>query len=184
MCFLGKRIPTVKRQDSLKPVLIVLSPVGQRKLPLPVISLCQPDNEVTAAAAPDTFISLSVDLSGFTNTMADSHNTWWERQGILSLLNQLICFAQGQKWIGPWLHVFLSLPSFRPKLLWHLEFFQLEGTETSERVSLIRILWVHITGNLQVEQAPGALQLILEEENLGKKRESEGAERGKECKRI
>lgn len=33
-------------------------------------------------------------------------------------------------------------------------------------------------------QAPGALQLILEEEKMGKKRESEGAERGKECKRI
>lgn len=47
---------------------IVLSPVTSESFDFPVSSLCQPDNDVTAAA-PDIFILPPVYLSGFTNTI-------------------------------------------------------------------------------------------------------------------
>lgn len=54
-----------------------------------VISLCQPHNEDTAAA-PDICIALPVYLSFFSNTISGPPNAWRGRQGVLSLLSQLI----------------------------------------------------------------------------------------------
>lgn len=47
---------------------IILSPVICKSFNFPVTSLCQPDNDVTAAA-PDIFIFPPVYLSGFMNTI-------------------------------------------------------------------------------------------------------------------